>query len=1139
MKMSARLLALTITILFIGSTMTAFVEPFQPESEEQALEEVQTPSYAATAPGHSVFAEYYGADWCPPCQNGGSPSMNALKTGFPDDFVYISYFEANNQGVPDPLNRLSHMRDGTGSIPAANFGDARAGSSYHKLGAATGTTAYDTEFSNGGDMKDVNDYSLSVSQVQNGANMEITYELQYFGSASSKTVYLLAVIVEDKGPDTYNDGTTHPHNVIRGWLLNSAGNGLESFTLTPNNPVSKTWTKPVSTVRSVGSTSAADNFVSVGAVMGGPHTTWNDVYVASDSNMAPKLDISVSSVSMTNPASPNGAFVIGDTVNLETTVSNVGDLDYTDGGTIEFFYKEGVNEVSIGTTALNNLNAPSSQTAQISFDTSVISSDLKTKFGARLTNLVADGNIGNNVNLVEVNQDRPPITKNPQVTGDQSIDRVSHAIVLAKSDTENADFVDDASTVTFNVEVSPTGQNQWFSSAVSGGENVVYATTSNEGREYVITPNAAMSSGWYDVRTQAVDSRGQTGVWKVITGSSGFELANGAPTVITDPIPSVMCDTPTKVLMEGHIMDPETPLEDLIVASSDESFVAWHAETKEIEVNFQWSEINGCDAGVKGIEITMDDGGDYSQQGQLPYGTLLFSVTENGQPRWSGLPTQSVTEGGSGVLALLPFLSDTEDNGSPSPDKSHLSIELISNSNEDIITATLIGNTIGFETVDDDVNGQAVLTLMASDGFKTTNATLIINIDPVNDAPRIIPFEDIQSISLKRNTQMVIDLDSRIMDIDDTTLTYVRVTSSEPGAARYSALDGTLTLTFENIGPQTVSIIVEDGKLADTYVMQVDVFDAYPFLLTQVDDGTGYMFVALQDTYIGQTPTVNMMLTDSSPTFTYISASWNICSALTGTCDGLMQYDLDISKSNVGWTTELLVPSVISDGFARADGSQYMDYYELSIVANDGSSEFKTMSKMKWNITESMPAIVDMDDEMFTDYLGDLIDEKADVESQIESAEGDTTLLEGKLAEVDAELDLACDDPRATCMSESSSSDGGTSDSGELNMTLVGIISGVVLLGILLTLMFTRRSGKGVAEMDAWNDTGWTPNTVPAHDSVANSMYGGAQTLFQQPVAIPPVQQLAGPPLPPGGLPAGWTAEQWAYYGQQYLDGTL
>ena len=63
-------------------------------------------------------------------------------------------------------------------------------------------------------------------------------------------------------------------------------------------------------------------------------------------------------------------------------------------------------------------------------------------------------------------------------------------------------------------------------------------------------------------------------------------------------------------------------------------------------------------------------------------------------------------------------------------------------------------------------------------------------------------------------------------------------------------------------------------------------------------------------------------------------------------------------------------------------------------------------------------------------------------------------------------------------------------------------------------------------------------NELPANDAVANSMYGGAQEIFQQPVAAPApavAQVPAGaPPLPPGGLPAGWTMEQWAYYGHQY-----
>ena len=78
----------------------------------------------------------------------------------------------------------------------------------------------------------------------------------------------------------------------------------------------------------------------------------------------------------------------------------------------------------------------------------------------------------------------------------------------------------------------------------------------------------------------------------------------------------------------------------------------------------------------------------------------------------------------------------------------------------------------------------------------------------------------------------------------------------------------------------------------------------------------------------------------------------------------------------------------------------------------------------------------------------------------------------------------------------------------------------------------------------------WQDGALPIHDTVANSMYGGAAPLFQQqmplpipqpmPVAQPmplPVPQVpALPPLPVTGLPAGWTMEQWQYYGQQYLD---
>jgi len=105
----------------------------------------------------------------------------------------------------------------------------------------------------------------------------------------------------------------------------------------------------------------------------------------------------------------------------------------------------------------------------------------------------------------------------------------------------------------------------------------------------------------------------------------------------------------------------------------------------------------------------------------------------------------------------------------------------------------------------------------------------------------------------------------------------------------------------------------------------------------------------------------------------------------------------------------------------------------------------------------------------------------------------------------------------------------------------------VLIVAALLGLMFMRGGGGQPEEMK------WNAEALPIHDTVANSMYGGAGEIFQQPVAhvapapapaaapVPvaapaPVIAPAAPPLPPGGLPAGWTMEQWNYYGQQYLD---
>ena len=51
------------------------------------------------------------------------------------------------------------------------------------------------------------------------------------------------------------------------------------------------------------------------------------------------------------------------------------------------------------------------------------------------------------------------------------------------------------------------------------------------------------------------------------------------------------------------------------------------------------------------------------------------------------------------------------------------------------------------------------------------------------------------------------------------------------------------------------------------------------------------------------------------------------------------------------------------------------------------------------------------------------------------------------------------------------------------------------------------------------------------------AMFNPQPLPMQQPVVASPAQAAApqGPPLPAEGLPPGWTMEQWAWYGEDYL----
>ena len=1133
--------------------------------------------FEASSPGHNVFLQYISSDNCYYCYTtgGGSESAYNLKQTNPDEFVYITYMSASYGSTNDarsgnvaPIYAMNHLGE-SGGAPTGYMGDSDP-----EISGSTGDgKRYDSSFSSGGNMAPtVSDYQINVIQTVNPSDttkVDITMEASYIGSgtAPSSTV-LYAAVTEDKCAYTYSDGT-YGHNCWRAWLLNGnsyattsgitgGGTGFVNMDLT-KGPHSETWTVPASLARARGGQSGINNMITIGAIYGSWSTTSHnaDVFAVSDSTMGPKMDLAVFDVSLSNPASSDG-YIIGDQVTVTAIAKNVGGLDYTDGGTLEIVYLNAGNPIVVSSKSLTNLVSQSTMSFSAVVDTSSLPSNAwKTSFGARLTGLTGDGLVSNNLRVEDLNHDRPPLAKQATVSGDNVIERGSIFNVIAKGAAD--DNVDTIDSMTFELEVSPAGANNWDGSIDSGGNVIVNAGTTNEGREYVMTPDMDMVSGWYDLRSRTIDGRAQTSDWRVT--SNAFELANGIPQITAEPIPSVFCDQLTSIDLTNHVSDPETPLSNLVIDSDHPAFISWNPSTTSIDVKFAYNEVQGCPIGTKSILITVDDGGDYSSQGILPSGTLKFNVIENGQPRWNGLPTQVVDEEGfdsDGTLMLLPFVSDTDSNGQSS-DSSLLTFSVVGNSNPEAITTNLIGSVLGFESANDDANGQSTITVRACDNDQEcSDQSVIVQINPINDAPRM-DISDLETISLKANTQMSIDILSRISDVDDssdkiTTL----VSSSVPGSAQYIRSSGMLNLQFSEVGSHVVTIEVRDTYDFNKYYLTVDVFDSLPFTIAKTESQSAFMIVSVTDLYISQTPNIEMQLGDSAPTFTSISVTWTLCGG--GVCDGYWGYDLEVSKSASGWETPLDIPLLGgSDGeLARPNGYNEMDYFSLSIDAVDGeSNNYKTQTAVRWDVLQSLPKPADMDEETLTNRISVLEQRIETVQSQIESESGDTSDLEVQLSNLQTEYSDACNDPRVQCASDSTGSTASDESSGTDNTVLiVGIIAGVIIMALLGGLFLMR----GNRTQDSLEGFQWADTTLPARDMVANSMYGGTQQMFQQPIRTPqpihnpayaaayhqpapvPVQPVApiipaaGPPLPASGLPPGWSMEQWNYYGQQYLD---
>ena len=891
---------------------------------------------------------------------------------------------------------------------------------------------------------DASDFSmeLGIALDSTGDIVTTTLDITYLG-ANDITVYVYGAVTEKIGAEAYDDGS-RPHHVFREWLL-SADNDFTEVTLTPNQVETLTWDKPLDTVRSGGGNTQWENFWPVFALMDGDYSTYNEVYAAIDLDMGPLIDIGIVDFEARNSNANNG-FVAGDILDLDVNIANNGAEAYSDGGSIDIYHLSGGEEIHLGGISINQLAVGGTQSYSIMFDTSEITLTPSgtSSFRARISGIVGDRVPSNDYQDGIALHDMPPVPNRPVAVAESSVERGT-PIQFESSALPN-DLVDDMSTMTADLHYSVHGTDTWEDAWITAIDMV--GSGGNSRYIHTITPPMNSQSGSYDIRMQWTDSGGQKSDWEIT--ENAFELRNALPRILGPGddgyggIPTVKVDTVEAVSIVGLISDAETPYGELIIDSNAHQFVSFDSETLEINVLFDQISYDSIGNSIsQGIFITVGDGEDINS------GTLMFNVIENGQPRWSGIPTQSFNEGGSTSLVLTEYVSDTDDNGNSVPTNT-LSLSVISISDESLLSAEIYDQTLNVAALDDDSFGMAEITVRASDGVKESDTVIIFYVNNINDAP-IIDLGEYSNPILQTGDRLTFNVIDLISDVDDSEEDiWITVTTFVPGAVQFNPISGLATMSWEDAGEEMVTVTAEDRHGASSAaIITVSVVDDLPLLWVD-SSGFGDLSVNISSTGYGLNPSVTIENVGNLE-LSEIKVIWSVCNSITGICN-----DFGTSH-NMG-------PFIVlaNDG----EGLKIADYVTLSLDAVDSEGfDRSTTDQYKAYATEP--------------------------------------------------VEITPDEPE----------DSDNQDKPVISVMTAGLIAMGIMLSIALVLVLAIVLQRG--RRDGVN--------VEVYDNQDEYDYSEYEEPEPSPLVVPPPPPGMGPPLPPEGLPPGWTMEQWNYYGAEYL----
>lgn len=378
-----------------------------------------------------------------------------------------------------------------------------------------------------------------------------------------------------------------------------------------------------------------------------------------------------------------------------------------------------------------------------------------------------------------------------------------------------------------------------------------------------------------------------------------------------------------------------------------------------------------------------------------------------------------------------------------------------------------------------------------------------------------------------------------------------------------ASTDGTssdVAAAWPTSGEHIVSVraVDDDGESSSLSLAKVTIQNVPPTIVAQSN------FLNAVDRVNGMTVEedelveFDVVVDDTSSDFETLVVCWDVDATLDADLDGTLDNDCDVEGTHFEYVWETSVPQyrtvtawVMDDDGALASISAQVKVDNVDPVANisytqgalDNLIEGDTLNLSSFGTSDTDSDKIDMLYRWKFEWRGEQDLGEAGPTVSISDIPVGTWIINLTVTDDDLSSNTTfltikvAEQPPEGFLEEFSDTLG---VSQTMSMVIIGLVALVIALASFL--LVTRRAPPEIIETsssgwDAAQLPSYAPKEVPSYEQPADSAPVFEQNM--QPVAEQPVvEQPAvnqGPPLPATGLPAGWTMEQWAYYGEQYL----